>query len=104
MSGTTDATFKDFDIKINENKKEGGIYFKKAGIGGHFENGTVTMAASGTNGGAIFSEGQATLDNISFTNVTLTTNGGDHFVDKDVNSSAAEIRNIFVNGSGNVEN
>ena len=105
MSGTTAATFKDFDITINANKKEGGIYFKKAGIGGHFENGTVTMAAGTTNGGAIFSEGEAILDNISFTNVTLTTNGGEYFEDKaDTNASGADIANIFDNGAGNVRN
>ncbi|MDM5272453.1 hypothetical protein PGH07_09700, partial [Sulfurovum sp. zt1-1] len=36
MSGTTHATFDGFNIVQNVSAKEGGIYFKKDGIGGHF--------------------------------------------------------------------
>ena len=43
MSGTTAATFDGFSIVQNGSAKEGGIYFKKDGIGGNFLNGTVQI-------------------------------------------------------------
>jgi len=42
MSGNTSATFDGFSIVQNGSLKEGGIFFKKDGIGGVFMNGTVT--------------------------------------------------------------
>ncbi|MDM5264792.1 hypothetical protein PF327_11400, partial [Sulfurovum sp. XTW-4] len=42
MSGNTAATFDGFTITTGATQaKEGGIYFKNAGIGGHFKNGTI---------------------------------------------------------------
>jgi len=70
MSGTTSATFKDFTIVQNASAKEGGIFFKKAGIGGHFMNGTMTDNVVDGNG-AVHSQDEADIENTSFTGVTL---------------------------------
>lgn len=105
QSGTTAATFKNFEINVTANNKEGGIYFKKSGIGGHFENGTVTMAA-GTVGGAIFSEADADIANTSFKNVTLTSADMQYFVDKTdaATDSADELKEKFEADATNVQN
>ncbi|MEA3434337.1 MAG: hypothetical protein U9R13_07110, partial [Campylobacterota bacterium] len=107
MSGTTAATFDGFTITQNGSAKEGGIYFKKDGIGGHFKNGTVTdNNEAGVTGGAIHSRGAADTANISFTNVTLEGSSTEaRFTnDADNGGSASEIETIFDNGTGNTKN
>ncbi|CAA6820992.1 MAG: Unknown protein [uncultured Sulfurovum sp.] len=101
MSGTTAATFDGFTITQTASVKEGGLFFKKDGIGGNFKNGTVTdNSADGY--GAIYSQGEATVANVSFENVTLTgTSGDDKFTDHDDGGSATEIEAKFDAGSGN---
>jgi hypothetical protein len=73
MSGNTAARFENLNLTIGSNQvKEGGIYFKKDGIGGHFANSTITMNATNESYGAIHSAGTADTDNITFDNVTIT--------------------------------
>lgn len=87
MSGDTAATFNGFTITQNASAKEGGIYFKNAGIGGHFNNGTVNdNSADGF--GAIHSKNTADIANTSFTNVTLNGNNADDLFTGD---SAADL-------------
>ncbi|MCH9740053.1 MAG: right-handed parallel beta-helix repeat-containing protein [Epsilonproteobacteria bacterium] len=97
MSGTTHATFDGFNITVTESNKEGGIYFKKDGIGGHFTNGTVTDN-SVEGAGAIHSAGIFDADNTSFTSVTLAGSSSD---DKFTGDSATDIETLFDAGSGN---
>jgi len=102
MSGTTDATFDTFSITQTTSVKEGGIYFKKDGIGGHFKNGTVTD--NSTDGaGAIHSRGAATLANVSFENVTLAGTSTDAKFTNDASNGgvATDIKAKFDAGSGN---
>jgi len=102
MSGDTAATFDGFTITQNGSAKEGGIFFKKDGIGGHFMNGTVTdNNMVGDLGGAIHSQGVADTANISFENVTLN---GTSTEDRFTGDSAAEIEAEFNAGSGNTAN
>lgn len=42
MSGTTSATFDGLTIVQNKSGKEGVVFFKGAGIGGHFKNASIT--------------------------------------------------------------
>jgi len=63
MSGETAATFGGFTITQDFSKKEGGIFFKHAGIGGHFKNGTVIDNSLDANG-AIHSKGEADINHI----------------------------------------
>ena len=97
MSGTTDATFDGFNITQTTSVKEGGIYFKKDGIGGHFKNGKVTDNSS-DGSGAIHSKGVPTLANISFENVILTGTSTDA---KFTGDAASDIKAKFDTGSGN---
>ena len=102
MSGDTAATFEDFTIVQNGSAKEGGIFFKKDGIGGHFMNGTVTdNNMVGELGGAIHSQGVAETANISFTNVTLNGTSTEPRFTGDSNVS---IEDEFNAGSGNTVN
>ena len=102
MSGDTAATFDGFTIVQNYSDKEGGIFFKKDGIGGHFMNGTVTdNNMIGELGGAIHSQGVADTANISFTNVTLN---GTSTEDRFTGDSAAAIETEFNAGTGNTVN
>ena len=73
MSGTTAATFDGLTIVQNTSAKEGTIFFKKAGIGGHFKNATITdNVTSATLAGAIHSDNVGVaIDTVSFENVTL---------------------------------
>jgi len=98
MSGTTVATFDGFNITIGANQaKEGGIYFKKDGIGGHFKNATVTdNSADGA--GAINSKGTVADATISFENVTLAGSSADN---KFTGDSATAIEAKFDAGTGN---
>jgi len=97
MSGDTYAWFDGFTINVSDQIGEGGIFFKKSGIGGHFANGTINYAT--TAAGAIFSQQDADLGEISFENVIINTAIGHDFVnqtDPDTDS-ADEIKDIFVN-------
>ena len=103
MSGSTHATFDGFNIVQNGSAKEGGIYFKKDGIGGHFLNGTITDNVDDTYG-AIYSmsaDGVSdTVDaaNVSFDNVAIDgTSTGDRFT----GTSATTLETEFNNGTGN---
>lgn len=97
MSGTTAATFDGLEITQTKSNKEGGIYFKKDGIGGHFKNATI-IDNSPEGAGAIHSKGKAALATISFKNVTLEGTSGD---DKFTGESAAAIEKIFDADSSN---
>jgi len=100
MSGHTAATFDGFTITTGKTQaKEGGIYFKKDGIGGHFKNGTIIHngGVSGEAHGAIHSKGTADLANVSFENVAITAPANLQFT----GDSAAELKDKFINGSNN---
>ena len=71
MSGDTHATFNGFNITMNESAKEGAVYFKKDGIGGHMKNGTISYNVTDTSDGAIHSKGTFDSANTSFENVTI---------------------------------
>ncbi len=98
MSGNTVATFKDFDIYIASSSagtaKEGAIYFKKDGIGGHFQNGTILYDINSTYG-AIYSKGSADTANTSFTNVSVISPIAPLFNGDPLGNSATDIQNIF---------
>ena len=99
MSGTTAATFDGFTITQNASAKEGGIYFKKDGIGGHFKNGKV-IDNNSNGAGAIHSKGTAAVDTISFENVKLEGTSADN---KFTGDSASAIEAKFDAGSGNTK-
>ena len=96
MSGNTYATFDGFTIIQDASAKEGGIYFKKDGIGGHFLNGTVIDNIS-NGAGTIHSRGTADITNTSFTNVRLSGSSSDARFTNDANNggSATELENKF---------
>ena len=101
MSGNTYATFDGFEITTGDTQsKEGGIYFKKDGIGGHFKNGTVTHNGGQIEPhGAIHSKGAFDVANTSFENVTL--NGVSTL--KFTGDSAADLETEFDAGNGNTK-
>ncbi len=102
MSGTTAATFIGLQLTQNYSDKEGAIYFKKDGIGGHFEN--CTIIDNVDDGQTIFSQGDADEANISFTNVSITSpDTSTNFVDDASGGSAADIEARFNAGTGNTE-
>jgi hypothetical protein len=102
MSGDTAATFDEFTILQDYSDKEGGIFFKKDGIGGHFMNGTVTDNNEiGELGGAIHSQGIADVANISFTNVTLN---GTSTEPRFTGDSNVTLEDEFNAGTGNTVN
>ena len=75
MSGTTHATFDGLTINVATSAKEGGIFFKKDGIGGNFNNLTLNYNVPATNTyGAIYSSGAVDSDNISFSNFEINAN------------------------------
>ena len=105
MSGTTHATFDGFNIVQNGSAKEGGIYFKGDGIGGHFMNGTIADNVNDTYGAFYSMSGDKTSDtvdaaNTSFANVTIEgTSTGARFT----GTSAATLEGIFDNGTENTK-
>jgi len=76
MSGTTAGTFKELTIVQNTSAKEGGVFFKGNGIGGHFENATITDNVADTYG-AIHSDADVNSTNVSFTGVTINSSTAD---------------------------
>ncbi|MFT5661380.1 MAG: hypothetical protein ACI9TV_002026, partial [Sulfurimonas sp.] len=79
MSGNTAATFDGLYIDVMASAKEGAIYFKKDGIGGHFNNALVNYNTTTNGYGAIHSKGAFDVTNTSFTGVTLTGSNTDRF-------------------------
>lgn len=103
MSGTTSATFVDLNLTQNYSDKEGSIFFKKDGIGGHFENSTITDNVDDNK--TIVSLGDADEANISFTDVNITSPDiTTNFVNQDSTGTAADIEAKFDAGTGNTEN
>ena len=103
MSGSTAATFIGLELIQDYSDKEGAIFFKKDGIGGHFEE--CVIEDNVDDGLTIFSSGDADEANISFTDVAIispdtATNFTD---DPDTGGSAAEIEAVFDSGIGNSE-
>jgi hypothetical protein len=97
MSGTTKATFDNLDITIGADaNKEGGIFFKKDGIGGVFKNVTVTNNATNKYG-ALYTQGNADEAKISFTNVVLKGTSEYKITEseEDSSGSAEDIYNKF---------
>ena len=103
MSGTTAATFIGLTLTQDYSDKEGAIYFKKDGIGGHFED--CTIIDNVDDAMTIFSTGDADEANISFTNVSITSPGPitANFADDPAGGTASEIETVFDNGTGNSE-
>lgn len=102
MSGQTAATFDGFTITTGATQaKEGAIYFKKDGIGGHFKNGTIIHNGGQiVADGAIHSKGVADISNVSFENISITAPVALQFT----GDSAAELEAEFENGTGNILN
>jgi hypothetical protein len=98
MSGETYATFDGLLINQDISAKEGSIYFKNAGIGGHFYNATVFDNVTDGNG-AIHSVDIADTANTSFTNVTL---GGSSTDLRFTGDSATALQDVFDAGTGNI--
>jgi hypothetical protein len=107
MSGTTAATFIGMTLTQDFSAKEGAIYFKKDGIGGHFQDSAIiiNVAAGSTGvGSAVYSTGTADVANTSFTGVTITSpNTAINFVDDTAGGSSATIEAKFDTGTGNSE-
>ncbi len=106
QSGETHATFKNFSLTQNYSNGEGGIYFKKDAIGGHFIDGVIIDNV--TDGfGAIYSKSadgvSDTIDaaNTSFTGVTLEGSSADP---RFTGTSATTLESIFNSGTNNTIN
>ncbi|MDZ7831671.1 MAG: hypothetical protein U5L07_07950 [Desulfobacterales bacterium] len=103
MSGSTAATFEGLELTQNFSDKEGAIFFKKDGIGGHFID--CEIIDNVDDGVTIYSQGDADEANISFENVTITSPDiAANFADADSGGSAADIEAAFDDGVGNSEN
>ena len=102
MSGTTAANFVGLKLTQNYSDKEGAIFFKKDGIGGHFTN--CQIIDNVDDGQTIYSQGDADEANISFTNVAITSpDSTTNFVDDPSGGSATDIEAAFDAGTGNTE-
>ena len=101
MSGHTVATFDGFNITTGATqKKEGAIYFKNAGVGGHFKNGTITHNGGQIEAhGAIHSKDIADIANVSFENVAIISPAGLQFT----GDSKTALETAFDNGTGNTK-
>ena len=76
----TAATFDGLTIVQNTSAKEGVVFFKGAGIGGHFKNATITdNVTSATAAGAIHSNDVVAIDTVSFENVTLNGTSTEYY-------------------------
>jgi hypothetical protein len=102
MSGSTAATFIGLKLTQNFSKKEGAIFFKKDGIGGHFIN--CQIIDNVNDGQTIVSDGAVDEFNISFENVTITSrDSATNFVNIGDKGTAAVIEGRFDAGVGNEE-
>lgn len=98
MSGNTAATFDGLTINVTNTWAEGGIFFKKDGIGGTFKNVTINYDIKDDLGfGAIHSVGTFDAANTTFTNVTLKGSNASKFT----GDSATELEALFDAGTGN---
>ena len=99
MSGFTYATFDGFEIITGDTQaKEGAIYFKNAGIGGHFKNGKIIHNGGQLRpDGALHSNDDINTLNTSFENITLVAPTELQFT----GPSAGDLENIFFNGTNN---
>ena len=93
MSGTTAATFDGLYIDVAQSVKEGAIYFKKDGAGGHFSNVLVNYNPTATVDGAIHSKGTFDSVNTSFYGVTITGTNTSRFT----GDSAIGLESAFSN-------
>lgn len=104
MSGDTAAAFENVTITQNASTKEGAIYFKNDGIGGHFNNVTIIDNVDDDYGAIHSMSSDHTTDtvdisNTSFSNVTLDgTSTGERIT----GTSAATLTAQFDTGSGNI--
>ena len=109
MSGDTAATFDGFSITTGATQaKEGAIFFKKDGIGGHFKNGTIIHNGGQLQAdGAIHSQQEADIANVSFENISITAPNDLQFTDywDSVNSvydgTSAELKAVYIADSSN---
>jgi hypothetical protein len=102
MSGSTAATFVGMQLTQNYSDKEGAIYFKKDGIGGHFID--CEIIDNVDDDMTIYSTGDADEANTSFTDVAISSPDPDaNFADDPEGGTAAEIEAVFDAGSGNTE-
>jgi len=86
----------------NYSDKEGAIFFKGDGIGGHFID--CEIIDNVNDGLTIISNGDVDEANISFENVTITSPDSDlNFVNTDANGTAADIEAAFDAGVDNEE-
>lgn len=104
ISGDTAATFENVTITQNASAKEGGIYFKYAGTGGHFNNVTITDNLDDGYGAIHSMSGDRTSDtvdinNTSFSHVTLDGTSTDERI---TGTSSATLTTKFDTGSGNI--
>ncbi|HQR72986.1 MAG TPA: hypothetical protein PLH07_03360 [Sulfurovum sp.] len=98
MSGTTAATFDGLTIVQNTSAKEGVVFFKGAGIGGHFKNAMITdNVTSATVAGALHSNDVVAIDTVSFENVTLNGTSTEYIT----GASAAALTTKFNSGVNN---
>jgi hypothetical protein len=99
MSGLTYATFDGFEIITGDTQaKEGAIYFKNAGIGGHFKNGKIIHnGGQARPDGALHSNDEVNASEISFEMVEITAPAELSFT----GPSADTLEYEFVNGIDN---
>jgi hypothetical protein len=99
MSGLTSATFDGFEIITGDTQaKEGAIYFKNAGIGGHFKNGKIIHnGGQARPDGALHSNDEVNASEISFEMVEITAPAELSFT----GPSADTLEYEFVNGIDN---
>jgi hypothetical protein len=108
MSGITSATYRNVNINIPETStsSEGGLYFKAGSgenVGGTFENVAITYNSAAA--GAMMTAGDFDETNSAMTNVTLS-GSNTAIVPNDTGdaidvASAAEVQDMFDNGTGN---
>ena len=102
MSGSTAATFIGLKLTQNYSDKEGAIFFKKDGIGGHFIDCEIIDNVNDDQ--TIISDGAVDAANISFENVTITSpDSATNFVNSGDKGTAADIEAAFDAGAGNNE-
>jgi hypothetical protein len=102
MSGTTAATFENLTITQNYSDKEGTIYFKGDGIGGHFDG--VTITDNVDDDLTIVSDGTVDQANISFTDVEIISpDTATNFTNIDAAGTIADVKAKFDAGTGNSE-